>query len=218
VFNSWGEDWCHQGFQKLKQRDVLRMILGIYWMKLPPVRTHWRTSEIVFKREVIPIQSASDSSPKTRLDEVEMKYDASTFPYYKAQKRAFGEKTVFEMTLRELYAEQHVYIFGRDPNAQWIHYQTVTTERNLVEATHRYEFTQKGTELVLVLFSATEITDYQQRFEKMKAAQGTPQQSIEMAFGDLLADKQGVEYLPYRVGVSYPRARTAIVGFSLEAE
>jgi hypothetical protein len=152
------------------------------------------------------------------LDEVEMKYDASSFPYYKTRKTAFDEKTVFEMTLRELYAEQHVYIFGRDPNAQWIHYQAVTTERNLVEATNRYEFTQKGTELVFVLFSATEISDYQQRFEKMKAAKGSPQQTIEIAFGDLLADKQGVEYLPYRVGVSYPRTRTAIVGFSLEAE
>ncbi len=82
-----------------------------------------------------------------------MTFDAKRFPTYQAEKTSFDGKTLFELTLLELHKGQHIYIFGKDPNAQWIDYEQIVAERNLVELTKRYEFTQKGSEKVFLLFS-----------------------------------------------------------------
>jgi hypothetical protein len=92
-------------------------------------------------------------------------------------------------------------------------------ERNLVELTKRYEFTQKGSEKVFLLFSNHEIVDLKNRFEKVKNApkKASERNQIKAGFADLLQEEAHFEYLPKRVGAIYPKSKAVIVGFSLEA-
>jgi hypothetical protein len=76
-------------------------------MPFSAVANHVRINEVVFKRY-----------RQEQWQEEEMTFDAQRFPTYQAEKTSFDGKTLFELTFLELHKGQHIYIFGKDPNAQ----------------------------------------------------------------------------------------------------
>jgi hypothetical protein len=166
------------------------------------------TGEFAY-RNVTSITEKSDGSLTIQFAEVKATYNAKRQVYECTKKWRVGD--TFQLVARRVPKGKYVYVFSQDAVGKIdMHYPLSTNDFSqfmpspdaeiiLPSEEDALQLTQRGEDLIGILYADRAIKDFSTRLNKFKLEQGSFREKLDKTFGDLLVKKQNVEFAPFEM-------------------
>jgi hypothetical protein len=160
-------------------------------------------------RNVTGIAEKSDGSLTIQFAEVKATYNAKRQVYECTKKWRVGD--TFQLVARRVPKGKYVYVFSQDAVGKIdIHYPLSTNDFSqfmpspdaeiiLPSEEDALQLTQRGEDLIGILYADRAIKDFSTRLNKFKLEQGSFREKLDKTFGDLLIKKQNIEFAPFEM-------------------
>ncbi|NUQ23844.1 MAG: C1 family peptidase [Saprospiraceae bacterium] len=222
LMNSFGPGWGLGGFVKIPYDDFERLCRYAYVLipgdgelskqigeaspETLAAEANSFTGEFVFRRPAGYLTTA-DGDELPWFEEVSVRWNSTT-RLYAPLEGEFSAGDVFQLVAREIPRGRYAYVFSQNPDGRVnLHFPKISdagksagfvlefnAEIVIPSEESVLQLSAPGEDFLCILFSKSEITDFEERFARLQALDGNLPQRVDKVFGDLFPASNDVRY------------------------